>query len=133
MKKLLTQKELAEARKAFASFQEEIEKETQIKKNEITIDAIDTLIFNAFWEDDLPMVGHVKNDGYFLLKFSAGDNFVSLERNVGETVYALEMKKSGTDSRVVFNPESDPIITTPDMIINGIYQMVSQIFKNVKS
>ena len=133
MKKLLTQKELAAATKEFARVQEEIEKETQIKKNELTIDAIDTLIFNSFWEDDLPMVGHVKNDGYFLLKFSAGDNFVSLERNVGETVYALEMKKSGTDSRVTFNPGSFPLITTPTMIINGIYQMVSQIFKNTKS
>ena len=122
MKKLLTQKELAAATKEFARVQEEIEKETQIKKNELTIDAIDTLIFNSFWEDDLPMVGHVKNDGYFLLKFSAGDNFVSLERNVGETVYALEMKTSGTDSRVTFNPGSFPLITTPTMIINGIYR-----------
>ena len=102
-------------------------------KNELTIDAIDTLIFNSFWEDDLPMVGHVKNDGYFLLKFSSGDNFVSLERNVGETLYILEMKKSGTDSRVTFNPGSFPLITTPTMIINGIYQMVSQTFKNAKS
>ena len=102
-------------------------------KNELTIDAIDTLIFNSLWEDDLPMIGHVKNDGYFLLKFSAGDNFVSLERKLGETVYALEMKKSGTDSRVTFNPGSFPLITTPTMIINGIYQMVSQIFKNAKS
>ena len=102
-------------------------------KNELTIDAIDTLIFNSFWEDDLPMVGHVKNDGHFLLKFSAGDNFVSLERKVGETEYVLEMKKSGTASRVIFHPGSTPLITTPDMTINGIYQMVSHIFKTATS
>ena len=98
-------------------------------KNELTIDAIDTLIFNSLWEDDLPMVGHVKNDGHFLLKFSAGDNFVSLERKVGEMEYVLEMKKSGTTSRVIFHPGSTPIITTPTMTINGIYQMVAQSFK----
>ncbi|WP_419635196.1 hypothetical protein [Thiolapillus sp.] len=103
-------------------------------KNELTIDAIDTLIFNSFWEDDgLPMVGHVKNDGHFLLKFSAGDDFVSLERRVGETEYVLEMKKSGTASRVIFHPGSTPIITTPTMTINGIYQMVAHIFKNATS
>ena len=133
MKKSLTQKELAEARKDFARFQEKVEKETLIKKTELTIDAIDTLIFNSFWEDDLPMVGHVKNDGYFLLKFSAGDNFVSLERKVGETLYTLEMKTSETDSRVLFCPGSTPIITTPDMIVNGICRMVSHIFKNATS
>ncbi|WP_419618343.1 hypothetical protein [Thiolapillus sp.] len=133
MKKSLTQKELTDARKDFSRFQEKIEKETQIKKNELTIDAIDTLIFNNFWDDDLSMVGHVKDDGYFLLKFSAGDNFVSLERKVGEMEYTLEMKKSGTASRVVFNPGSTPLITTPDMIINGIYRMVSHIFKNATS
>ena len=98
-------------------------------KNELTIDAIDTLIFNSLWEAGLPMVGHVKDEGYFLLKFSAGDNFVSLERKVGETEYVLEMKKSGTASRVIFHPGSTPIITTPTMTINGIYQMVSQSFK----
>ena len=126
-------------------------------KNELTIDAIDTLIFNSLWEDDLPMIGHVKNDGYFLLKFSAGDNFVSLERQVGETVYVLvmrtsgsdsrieigregdmecrvlDMRTSGTDNRVIFNLASTPLITTPTMIINGIHQMVSHIFKNAKS
>ena len=102
-------------------------------KNKLTIDAIDTLIFNSFWEDDLPMVGHVKNDGYFLLKFSAGDNFVSLERKVDETEYILEIKKSGTASRVVFNPGSYPLITTPTMIINGIYQMVAQSFKKASA
>ena len=102
-------------------------------KNKLTIDAIDTLIFNSFWEDDLPMVGHVKNDGHFLLKFSAGDNFVSLERKVGETEYVLEMKKSGTASRVIFHPDSTPIITTPTMTINGVYQMVSHIFKTETS
>ncbi|WP_419618364.1 hypothetical protein [Thiolapillus sp.] len=133
MKKPLTQKELVEAKKDFAHFQEKVEKETQIKKNELTIDAIDTLIFNNFWGDDLPMVGHVKDEGYFLLKFSAGDNFVSLERKVGETVYVLEMKTSVTDSRVIFHPGSAPFITTPDMTINGIFQMVSHIFKNAKS
>ncbi|WP_419636456.1 hypothetical protein [Thiolapillus sp.] len=102
-------------------------------KNELTIDAIDTLIFNSLWGDDLPMVGHVKDEGYFLLKFSAGDNFVSLERKVGETVYVLEMKTSVTDSRVIFHPGSTPLITTPDMIINGIYRMVSHIFKTATS
>ena len=102
-------------------------------KNELTIDAIDTLIFNSLWEDDLPLIGYVKNDGYFLLKFSAGDNFVSLGRKVGETVYILEMRTSGSDSRVIFNLASTPLITTPTMIINGIHQMVSHIFKTATS
>ncbi|WP_419607610.1 hypothetical protein [Thiolapillus sp.] len=126
-------------------------------KNELTIDAIDTLIFNSLWEDDLPMVGHVKDDGYFLLKFSDGDNFVSLKRQVGETVYVLEMKTSGTDSRieigwdmnmecrvldmrtsgtdsrVIFHLGSSPLITTPTMIIDGIHHMISHIFKTATS
>ena len=64
MKKLLTQKELAVAAKEFSRFQEEIEKETQIKKNELTIEAIDTLILNSLWDEDLPMTAHIKSAAF---------------------------------------------------------------------
>ena len=133
MKKSLTQKELADARTDFSRFQEKVEKETQIKKNELTIDAIDTLILNSLWDEDLPMTAHIKNETYFIVILRSGEDFAKLERRFRSTEYVLTMRKSGKQSRVVFNPESDPLITTPDMIINGIYRMVSHIFKTATS
>ena len=131
----LTPKQQARAQKDFAHFTDEFEKELRIReegrkmKNELTIDAIDTLILNSLWDEDLPMIAHIKNETSFFVMLRSGEDFARLHREHRSTNYVLTMRKSGKRSCVAFDPESDPILTTPDMIINGIYRMISQMFK----